>query len=154
MTTVIPLLDRVKQIKWRERAELTRETQSLIEQHVQLIEPIMQHVIGTTGNTVSEAHGVILTPAYDSQEYTALYDTLSEEMDFTNAVISWPIVMTIVAREVWYLDSELSKFPNPWASLVGLYQLGYPASYLDAPDHSSVSITVFLKDSEVNLPVY
>lgn len=153
MNTINPLVERMRRISWRERAEVTPEARALIERHVELIRPVVRHIMAKTGKPVSEAHGIALTPAHNSPEYRSLHDTLSEEMDLTDAVVSWPLVMTIVASEVWHLDSELSQLPNPWAPLVKLYELGYPASHLDAPDMSSVHLTVFLRDGEENFPV-
>lgn len=153
MKAANPVVQRLKHIKWRERAELTSEARSLIQQHIELIRPVVRHIVGATGKPVCEAHGIALTPAHDSPEYGALQDALYEEMDFTDAVVSWPLVMTIVASKVWHLDAELARFPNPWEPLVKLYEMGYPASYLDAPDMSSVQLTVFLRDGEQDIPV-
>jgi len=153
MNAANPVVQRLKHIQWRERAELTPEARALIQQHIELVRPVVRYIMGARGKPVSEAHGIALTPAHDSPEYSTLHDALSEEMDFTDAVVSWPLVMTVVASEVWHLDPQLSRFPNPWTPLVRLYEMGYPASYLDAPDMSSVQLTVFLRDGEQNIPV-
>ena len=150
MNATSSVIEQLNQIQWRKNAEITPEASVLIDRHIKLIQPIVQSIVNQTGKSISDAHGIALTPAYETQEYDTLHDIVSEKMDFSDAVISWPIIMTIVAHEVWHLDSELSHLPNPWTPIIGLYQLGYPAGYLDAPDQSSVHLIVYLRDGEMN----
>ena len=152
MGTVDDLIRRVNRISWRENAEITPEAAALINLHVERIRPVVRYIVGKTGKPVAEAHGIALVPAYSSPEYGAIFDALSEEGDFANAVAWEPVILTIAASEAWHLDPDLSRFPNPWQPLAELCQMGYPTSYVDAPDHSSVHLRVGLRDGTQDFP--
>ena len=151
MSATEAVVDRLKGVRWRRHAAVSPEARRLIKCHARLIRPVVRHLV-SGGLPVAEAHGVALTPAHDAPEYGELYDALTEAIDFTDAVVSWPIVTTLVVAELWHLDPELARFPNPWTPLVELYRLGYPASYLDRPDQGAVDLTVFLEGGEEHFP--
>jgi len=147
------LVQQINRIRWREEAEVTPEAMALIDCHIHRIRPIVAHIVRTTGKPVAEAHGIVLAPASDTPEYRTIFDALWDEGDFTNAAAREPVILTIAADQAWHLDPQLSHFPNPWRPLVDLCELGYPVSYLDAPDHSSVHLTVGLRDGTQDFPV-
>ncbi len=153
MVDINSLVAQVNRIRWREESAVTSEATALIQCHVERIQPVVQHVMRATGKPVSEAHGVALTPAYSSPEYGAVFDALSDQGDFTNAVARGPVIMTLTAAQVWHLDPGLSQFPNPWLPLADLCSLGYPVSYDDDPDMTSVHLLVGLRDGIARFPV-
>jgi len=153
MNATLPILDKIRSIIWRKQPEVSLEARELIRRHRDLIRPVVESIVLETGRSVSEAHGIALCPAHDTPEYAELMESLSEEIDFTDALVSWPIVMTIAASEVWHLDLEFAGLANPWEPLVELFQLGYPAAYLDSPEMSSVHLEIYLRDGVETFPI-
>ena len=62
MVATKELIERINCIRWREREEITPEALGLIEQHIELIRPVVRYIMRTTGKPVSEAHGDALAP--------------------------------------------------------------------------------------------
>ena len=152
MTATRSALEGLTHIRWRSAAEVSPAAKRLIDEHARLLGPVVRGIAARDRLPIAEAHGVALTPAHDTAEYAELYGFLAEAMDFTDSIVTWPIVLTIVAAELWPRDPDLGGLPNPWTPLVELYRLGYPASYDDAPDQSAVRLTVFLRGGGASFP--
>jgi hypothetical protein len=153
MEAIKELIERINRIRWCEREEITPEASALIECHLKRIRPIIKFITASKGLPASEAHDYALSPAHDSPEYDRVLRALFNEAEFVRARVREPLIMTIAASHVWSLDPELSAFPNPWLPLMDLYDLGYPTSYADTSDMSSVDLRVGLRDGTQDFKV-
>jgi hypothetical protein len=146
------IVEWVNRIRWCQHDVLSLEAERLVALHTDRIRPVVRHLMTATESAPAEAHGLALTPAHDTEEYGRLIDALFEDADLSGAGVREPLIMTIAANAVWRLDPDLATFANPWEPLVKLYSLGYPASYVDTPDHQHVQLRVGLRNGTCDFP--
>ncbi len=141
-------------LHWRTQTGIVPSGVVNIRRHIDLIAPVIRHLTETTGRPVAVCHGIALTPAFASAEYSAVFDALADNAELENCPPRIPVIATIAANAAWHLDPTLSVFPNPWGPIMQLYELGYPTSYQDTPKHDGVALRVGLRNGTQLFQVY
>ncbi|MBW4618926.1 MAG: hypothetical protein KME17_06155 [Cyanosarcina radialis HA8281-LM2] len=119
------LIQCLNSISWRDRAVITSEAFSLIEEHIEKMRYVIPRIMARQNLNEDEAHGFAQAAGSDSLEYGDLLDKLFADADFAGAGIRHSLIASIAAGYCWHLDPELNDLPNPWIPFLALIEMGY-----------------------------
>jgi hypothetical protein len=148
MIHIDALIDRLNQVSWRQRSEITPAAEVLIHAHLEAIRIAISFLIETQHLTPVEAHGRAQSAGSDSPAYEDAVEKLFHNVSFRGADTYESIIASVGACYGWEFDLELIGLVNPWLPLIDLYLMGYTTSGEDSPDDQSVTLIIGYRDAE------
>jgi len=127
------LVQRLDRVRWRSKP-LTREAKAFVEEHLNLVRPVVRHLRSTQDLDVVHAYGRTQFAGSESPEYDHANAVRFEVGHLVGSGVREAIIVNISSTYGWDHDPELAGFANPWLPILKLYELGYTTSVEDDPD--------------------
>jgi len=142
------LTDKLNLIQWRKPSSLSAIGEQLVQDFLQRIRHVIGAVTANQKLSPGEAFDFARTAGPHSKIHQELVANLFAKVAFRGAGVRETIIFPVVSYYSWDEDPQLSSYPNPWAPLMELYQLGYTTDFDVAPDWSEVTLLVGYDDVE------
>lgn len=142
------LTDKLNSIEWRKPSSLSATAEQLVQDFLKRLRHVLESVMANNKLSPGEAFDFARTAGPNSKTHQELVTDLFAKVAFRGAGLRETIIFPILSYYSWDEDPQLSSYPNPWGSLIELYQMGYTTDFDVAPDWSEVTLLVGYDDEE------